>query len=59
MAFITGIHACAGMWLARMEGHVALGRLAARFERLRAVAPPVRARRARFRVVSSFRIELG
>jgi cytochrome P450 len=59
MAFITGIHACAGMWLARMEGHVALGRLAARFERLRAVAPPVRARRARFRVVSSFPIELG
>ena len=59
MAFITGIHACAGMWLARMEGHVALGRLAVRFERLRAVAPPVHARRARFRVVSSFRIELG
>jgi cytochrome P450 len=59
LAFITGIHACAGMWLARMEGHVALGRLAARFERLRAVAAPVRARRARFRVVSSFAIELG
>jgi cytochrome P450 len=59
LAFITGIHACAGMWLARMEGQVALGRLARRFERLRAVAPPVRARRARFRVVSSYPIELG
>jgi cytochrome P450 len=54
LAFITGIHACAGMWLARMEGRVAIGRLVARFERLRASAPPVRARRARFRVVSSF-----
>lgn len=59
LAFITGIHACAGMWLARMEGQVALGRLAARFECLRASAPPVRARRARFRVVSSYPIELG
>ncbi|RPH79385.1 MAG: cytochrome P450 [Candidatus Rokuibacteriota bacterium] len=54
LAFITGIHACAGMWLARMEGRVAIGRLVERFERLRAAAPPVRAPRARFRVVSSF-----
>jgi cytochrome P450 len=59
LAFITGIHACAGMWLARMEGRVAIGRLVARFERLRASAPPVRARRARFRVVSSFPLELA
>jgi cytochrome P450 len=58
LAFITGIHACAGMWLARMEGRVAIGRLVARFPRLRAVAPPVRARRARFRVVSSLPISL-
>lgn len=58
LAFITGIHACAGMWLARMEGRVAIGRLAARFAHLRAPAPPVRAPRARFRVVSSFPIEL-
>jgi hypothetical protein len=42
-----------------MEGQVALGRLAARFESLRAAAPPIRARRARFRVVSSYPIELG
>jgi cytochrome P450 len=46
------------MWLARMEGRVALGHLAARFTRLRAVTPPVRARRARFRVVSSMPISL-
>jgi hypothetical protein len=59
LAFITGIHACAGMWLARMEGRVALGRLVARFARLEAAGPPVRARRARFRVVSSFPITVG
>ena len=59
LAFITGIHACAGMWLARMEGRVAIGRLVERFERLRAAAPPVRAPRARFRVVSSFPVLIG
>jgi cytochrome P450 len=31
LAFGTGIHACAGMWLARMEGQVAIGRLVQRF----------------------------
>jgi cytochrome P450 len=54
LAFITGIHACAGMWLARMEGRVAIGRLVARFPELRAAGPPVRARRARFRALVSF-----
>ncbi|HKB26789.1 MAG TPA: cytochrome P450 [Methylomirabilota bacterium] len=54
LAFITGIHACAGMWLARMEGRVAIGRLVARFPNLRVAGKPVRARRARFRVLSSF-----
>ena len=59
LAFITGIHACAGMWLARMEGRVALGRLVARFDRLRAAGKPVRAPRARFRVVSAFPVSLA
>jgi cytochrome P450 len=59
LAFITGIHACAGMWLARMEGRVAIGRLVERFDRLRALAPPVRAPRARFRVVSAFPVLIG
>jgi len=54
LAFITGIHACAGMWLARMEGRVAIGRLVARFPNLRVAGKPMRARRARFRVLSSF-----
>jgi cytochrome P450 len=54
LAFIVGIHACAGMWLARMEGRVAIGRLVARFPSLRAAGPPVRAARARFRALVSF-----
>jgi hypothetical protein len=48
LAFGTGIHACSGMSLARMEGQVAIGRLVARAE----IAPagePVRSGRARFR----------
>jgi len=56
LAFITGIHACAGMWLARMEGRVALGRLVRRFPDLTPAGPPVRGRRARFRVLVSFRV---
>ena len=58
LAFITGIHACAGMWLARMEGRVAIGRLAARFPGLRAAGPAVRGRRARFRTLVSLPIAL-
>jgi len=54
LAFIVGIHACAGMWLARMEGRVAIGRLVVRFPGLRAAGLPVRARRARFRALVSF-----
>src|SRR5947208_15720830 len=36
LAFITGIHACAGMWLARMEGRRAVGQPLPRFPNLRA-----------------------
>lgn len=53
LAFITGIHACAGMWLARMEGRAAIGRLVARFPNLRLAGAPVRGRRARFRTLVS------
>ena len=34
LAFATGIHACAGMSLARMEAQVAIGRLLQRFARI-------------------------
>jgi cytochrome P450 len=41
------------MWLARMEGRVAIGRLVARFPALRLAGAPVRGRRARFRTLVS------
>jgi cytochrome P450 len=58
LAFITGIHACAGMWLARMEGRVAIGRLVARFPGVRAAGPALRGRRARFRTLVSLPVTL-
>lgn len=54
LAFATGIHACAGMWLARMEGQVAIGRLVRRFPELRPAGPAVRGGRARFRGLAKF-----
>jgi len=49
LAFGTGIHACAGMWLARMEGQVAIGRLVRRFPSIERDGDVVRGGRARFR----------
>ena len=49
LAFGTGIHACAGMWLARMEGQVAIGRLVQRFASIERDGDAVRGGRARFR----------
>lgn len=49
LAFGTGIHACAGMSLARMEAQVAIGRLVQRFEIIERVGEFVRGGRARFR----------
>jgi len=40
LAFGHGIHFCLGAPLARMEGHVALGALLARFPELRLAVPP-------------------
>src|SRR5436309_4701863 len=59
VAFATGIHACAGMWLARMEGRVAIGRLVARFPRLERAGPCVRGGRARFRGFASYPVACG
>jgi hypothetical protein len=58
LAFITGIHACAGMWLARMEGRVAISRLVTRFPDLRLAGRPVRGRRARFRTLVSLPVSV-
>jgi cytochrome P450 len=54
LAFATGIHACAGMWLARMEGQVAIGRLVRRFPKVRPAGSVVRGGRARFRGLAQF-----
>jgi cytochrome P450 len=58
LAFGTGIHACAGMSLARMEAQVAVGRLLRRFGRIEPSAAPVRGGRARFRGFSSYPVRL-
>lgn len=49
IAFASGIHQCAGMNLARLEGVIALSRLVARFPKYELVEAPVLAGRARFR----------
>ena len=49
LAFGLGIHQCAGMSLARLEGRIAIGRFLQRFPDYRLTAPPTRGGRARFR----------
>ena len=49
LAFGFGIHQCAGLSLARLEGRVAIGRFLARFPGYRLTAPPLRGGRVRFR----------
>ena len=49
LAFGFGIHQCAGLSLARLEGRVAISRFLQRFPGYRLDASPVRGGRARFR----------
>lgn len=49
LAFASGIHVCAGMNVARLEGRIALERFLARFPNYRLTGDPVRSPRARFR----------
>ena len=49
LAFGYGIHQCAGLSLARLEGRIAIGRFLMRFPNYRLTAAPRRGGRARFR----------
>ena len=59
LAFGSGIHACAGMSLARMEGRVAIGRLVQRFPDFHRAGEAVRGGRARFRGFTTYPIAVG
>ena len=49
LAFGFGIHQCAGLSLARLEGRIAIGRFLQRFPDYHLTEPPQRSGRARFR----------
>ena len=49
LAFGLGIHQCAGMSLARLEGRIAIGRFLQRFPDYKLTLAPTRGGRARFR----------
>ncbi len=53
LAFGSGIHTCAGLNVARLEGKVAILRFFERFPRVELNGQPERARRARFRGFAS------
>ena len=58
LAFGSGIHMCAGMSLARLEGRVAIERFLKRFPHYGADGPPRRSRRARFRGFTALPVRL-
>jgi cytochrome P450 len=59
LAFASGIHVCAGMNVARLEGRIALERFLARFPDYRLDGAPVRSPRARFRGFVSLPASVG
>ena len=59
LAFGFGIHTCAGLNLARLEGRVAIGRFLARFPDYALDGPPTRGGRARFRGFLALPITVG
>lgn len=59
LAFGLGIHQCAGLSLARLEGRIALGRFLRRFPDYRLTAAPTRGGRARFRGFLAAPFSLG
>lgn len=59
VAFGFGVHQCAGLSLARLEGRMAIARFLARFPGYRLAGTPVRGMRARFRGWASVPLELA
>jgi len=59
LAFGGGIHACAGMAVARLEAKIAIARLLRRFPDLCFDGTPVRAARARFRGFTQLPMRIG
>jgi cytochrome P450 len=59
LAFATGIHACAGMSLARMEAKVAIGKMLARFATIERDGACARSGRARFRGFLRYPVRVG
>lgn len=59
LAFGSGIHMCAGMSLARLEGRIALERFLARFPNYASDGAPTRSRRARFRGFTALPVRLN
>jgi cytochrome P450 len=59
LAFATGIHACAGLSLARMEAQVAIGKLVQRFAHIERGGNAVRGGRARFRGFLKYPVRVG
>lgn len=49
LAFASGTHACVGMSLARLEGHIAIGRFVTRFPNYALTGTALRGGRVRFR----------
>jgi len=58
LAFGSGIHMCAGMSLARLEGRVAIERFLKRFPDYSLDGAPARSRRARFRGFTALPVKL-
>ncbi len=59
LAFASGIHQCAGMNVARLEGRIAIERFLKRFPDYEPDGSPVRSPRARFRGFVSIPARLG
>jgi cytochrome P450 len=58
LAFGSGIHMCAGMSLARLEGRIAIERFLKRFPEYEPNGAPTRSRRARFRGFTALPVTL-